>query len=111
MSEPIKMTRAEWTAEGYRRFGSDVAAWRFVCPCCGHVASVADWKAAGATDGEIAFSCIGRRVGPAREAFGEGVGPCDYAGGGLFRLNPVHVAYGERTVEVFDFAGPVEVKL
>lgn len=85
------MTHAEWKAEAVRRFGPDSNEWRFVCPCCGHVASVKDWRAAGAKDGEIAFSCIGRRAATAREAFDKGKGPCNYAGGGLFKLNPTEV--------------------
>lgn len=84
-----------WLSEGVRRFGKDTNAWRFVCPCCQHVASVADWKAAGAGQGEIGFSCIGRRMAaPPRGAFGKGPGPCDYAGGGLFRLNPAIITGG-----------------
>ncbi len=80
----------EYYAEAERRFGSDVMGWKFKCPVCGHVASVADYKNAGAPDGAVGFSCIGRYVGAKREAFGgTGPGPCNYAGGGLFKLNPV----------------------
>lgn len=42
------MTRDEWSAEGRKRFGDDQMQWRFVCPACGHVASVQDYKDAGA---------------------------------------------------------------
>lgn len=93
------MTREEWHAEGVRRFGSDVKTWRFVCPSCGHVASVADWLAVGATKGEIAFSCVGRHMSNAADMCTK-PGPCNYAGGGLFKLNPLDVD-GER---YFDFA-------
>jgi hypothetical protein len=86
------ITHAEWLAEGERRFGTDKTAWRFVCPACGHVASVADWKAAGAPEAAVAFSCVGRWTGAKREAFGDGKGPCNYTGGGLFALNPVTVS-------------------
>ena len=73
------------------------------------MASIADWKAAGATQGEIAFSCVGRHLPNAGE-FGQRPGPCNYAGGGLFAINPVTVAYpadahgaaGEH--RVFEFA-------
>lgn len=104
MSERRRMTHVEWLAEAQTRFGADSAKWRFVCPCCGHVASVAEWKAAGASEGEVAFSCIGRRTGAKREALGEGDGPCNYAGGGLFQLNPVTVDFGAGTHKVFAFA-------
>lgn len=84
------MTKAEWEAEGRRRFGDDMRQWRFVCPSCGHVASVQDWFDAGATEGQVAFSCVGRYLGNAKEMC-QRPGPCNYAGGGLFRLNPQDV--------------------
>lgn len=98
-----KMTHAEWLAEAERRFGADQEGWRFVCPVCKHVTSVADWREAGATEGAIAFSCVGRWLPRARKAFeGQGPGPCNYAGGGLFPLNPVDVD----GLTVFAFAEP-----
>jgi hypothetical protein len=101
--DKIKMTEAEWNVEGERLFGKDRLLWKFVCPICGHVAAVQDWKAAGAPIGAVAFSCIGRYQKKARKAFGEkGPGPCDYAGGGLFPFNPV-VIEGQKENR-FDFA-------
>ena len=98
------MTKAEWKAEGERRFGKDIMKWRFVCPSCGHVASLQDWKDAGAPANAAAFSCVGRWLGEAREAFFVAdktkPGPCNYAGGGLIGLNPLEVD-GEH---YFDFA-------
>jgi hypothetical protein len=100
------MTYAEWRSEGTRLFGPDAERWQFICPACGHITTPADWRAAGADDGEIAFSCIGRHIEGAREAFGgKGAGPCNYAGGGLFRLNPVEVEGGR----YFAFAKPAAV--
>lgn len=87
----ITMTRDEWHAEGQRLFGDDIMQWKFVCPACGHVASVQDWKDAGATEGAVAFSCVGRYLPVCRDAFAEGKGPCNYAGGGLIGLNPIDV--------------------
>jgi hypothetical protein len=99
----------DWITEARRRFGNDSNAWKFACPLCGHVASVADWKAAGASEGEIAFSCIGRSLANPRSAFGEGPGPCNYAGGGLFRLNPVPVRMPSGEVfDCFAFAEPTD---
>ena len=85
------LTLQEWEAEGTRRFGPDKMDWRFVCPCCGFVASARDYHVAGAPDTAVAFSCVGRWWAHRREAFerGKSPGPCNYAGGGLFRLNPV----------------------
>lgn len=109
-----KMTYAEWKAEGERRFGPDMMKWKFICPVCKHVASVQDWKDAGASEGEIGFSCVGRHIPGSKDAFrDEGTGPCTYAGGGLFKLNPVTVLVQRRLGDVnsawvehdvFDFA-------
>lgn len=93
------MTHEEWYAEGKRLFGEDVMQWRFVCPSCGHIASVQDWKDAGAPEGAVAFSCVGRWMGSEKEIFDKSGGPCNYAGGGLFGLNPIKVD----DQSVFDF--------
>ena len=88
------MTQAEWMAEGRRRFGDDQMKWRFVCPVCGHVATPEDYKAAGAPSTAVAFSCVGRWSGAKSGLWRSGdavAKPCDYAGGGLFRLNPQRV--------------------
>lgn len=99
-----EMTLGEFQAEARRRFGEDVSKWRFVCPACGHVASVQDWRDAGAPEGGIAFSCVGRWLDEARDAFeGDGPGPCNYAGGGLFGLNPVRIV-DQPGLALFDFA-------
>jgi hypothetical protein len=84
------MTYEEWITEARRRFGDDASKWAFVCPSCGHVATVKDWRDAGAPEGEIAFSCVGRHL-PGASDVGERSSPCNYAGGGLFRLNPTEV--------------------
>lgn len=106
------MTHAEWLAEAERRFGPDAMKWRFVCPSCGYVASVQDWKDAGATEGEVSFSCVGRRRGADdAQTFQRKGGPCQYAGGGLFGLNPVVVEMpnGKKN-NVFAFAEAQSVK-
>jgi hypothetical protein len=104
------MTKADWLAEGERRFGKNTADWRFSCPVCHHIARVQDWDDVGAGEA-FGFSCIGRYLpSPARDAFGDkdAPGPCNYAGGGLFRLNPVRVVDDEgRVHEMFAFAEPV----
>jgi len=82
-----------WRAEAVRLFGPDPMAWRFECPVCHHIASLKDWMDAGAPESAAAFSCLGRWTGADRQAFGGGKkkGPCNYAGGGLFKLNPVAI--------------------
>lgn len=103
------MTQAEWNQRGEALFGPDRMTWRFACPCCAHVASVRDWMNVGAPEGSIAFSCIGRwKLAAPREAFGgEGPGPCNYAGGGLFAINPVKVQRDDGAEQyVFAFDEP-----
>ena len=99
----MKTNLEEWTAMGERLFGSsDWKQWQFKCPACGHVAKSQDWIDAGAKIGSIAFSCVGRWNG--------GSAGCNYAGGGLFQLNPVFIKTTHPdtnepvTVRRFDFA-------
>lgn len=99
------MTYEAWFAEGKMLFGDDTNKWRFVCPSCGHVATPEDWLKARAPETVIAFSCVGRWDGTdpkkaAEAAFKNKGGPCNYAGGGLFTLNPVEVD----GLKVFAFA-------
>ena len=98
------MTREEWIKEGEKRFGENQWDWKFVCPSCGYIASLKDWKDAGASEGQVAFSCIGRNLGSKKEIFDKTGGPCNYAGGGLFGLNPVSVEAAGKTHSVFAFA-------
>lgn len=46
---------ADWLKELRSRFGEDDEEWKFVCPSCGHVQSVADFKAIG-VDGNKAYT-------------------------------------------------------
>ena len=109
----VVITEAKWKEAAIERYGEDPLKWRFRCPVCGHVASVQDWKDAGAVEGNVAYSCIGRNLDPekthVRDALrGEGPGPCNYAGGGLFGFNPITVVidpeHSSKTVQMFDFA-------
>ena len=101
------MTEQDWREQGAALFGADLMQWRFVCPVCGFIASVQDYRDAGAPEGAVAFSCIGRWREGSRDAFnGKGAGPCNYTGGGLLRLNPVDVD-GRK---VFAFAGKSDAK-
>ena len=104
LSDAVRhLTHEEWFAEGRRRFGPRIENWRWECPVCKHVASGQDWKDAGAPEGAIAFSCVGRWLPGSRDALaGEGPGPCNYIGGGLFALNPVVIDDGR--VAVFEWA-------
>lgn len=104
---PIK----EWHEEARKRYGKNQLDWKFQCPACKHVASIRDYKEVDGLGG-AAFSCIGRWLPEKRGAFeGKGKGPCNYAGGGLFGLNPIPVKLEDERIEnVFDFADEPLVK-
>jgi hypothetical protein len=107
------MTLTAWEAEGRARFGEDRHAWQFVCPVCQHVASARDYQRAGAPAGAVAFSCVGRWIEGSGEAFRrDQKGPCTYAGGGLFRLNPITITdeHGKTVGELFAFAPATTTK-
>lgn len=94
-SSPVTPPRARYTLD---------------CPSCDHVATVRDWKDAGAKENNAAFSCVGRWLGADdKHTFRKDGGPCQYAGGGLFQLNPITVTHPDgATVQCFAFA-PLEV--
>lgn len=109
MSTPSLPTRyetpADWRAKACELFGSDQMLWRFICPVCSHIAKVADWQVAGAPEGMVAFSCVGRLYPDSKQSFEKsGTGPCTYAGGGLFKLNPVTIMDDGKPCTVFQFA-------
>lgn len=108
------MTEAEWLAKGTALFGEDKLTWKFKCPSCGYVVCGNDYKALkeqGATGAHVGFSCIGRFMPNSSDFLHrkpEDPGPCNYAGGGLFTINPIVVTYGEgKHVEMFEFATEV----
>ena len=104
------MTYDAFIAEARRRFGDDSAAWKFVCPSCGYVAPVQEWRDAGAPESAVAFSCVGRwtSADDAETSRNEG-GPCQYAGGGLFNLNPLTITGHGEPYHVFSLAPQREV--
>lgn len=107
--EIVHCTEQEWNERGEQLFGQDKWTWKFKCPLCGYIATAQDYKDAGAPQGAIGFSCIGRWLpNPKKAIFTKdlmGNGPCDYAGGGLFCFNPLHVHESNGKVhEMFDFA-------
>ena len=55
------MTIQEWREEGKRRFGKDYMDWKFECPMCGHIASIRDFKEAGAKGPNCA--CVWLQLG------------------------------------------------
>lgn len=51
---------ADWLKELRSRFGEDDEDWKFVCPSCGHVQSVADFNAIGVDGNKAYYECISR---------------------------------------------------
>ena len=101
-----KLTHEEWLVEGREKFGTDAKAWRFVCPSCGHPQSISDMISAGMPESMFAFSCVGRALGSEKTLTEKSAGRgCNYAGGGLFKLNPVHVMMDDGSVrETFEWS-------
>ncbi|WP_321820882.1 MULTISPECIES: VVA0879 family protein [unclassified Burkholderia] len=97
----------EWKQDAVRRFGEHPSGWKFKCPCCGHVQSMQDFKDLEVDVNLAYFNCIGRHDGKHMNVdMGTKPGPCNYTGGGLFKLNPVAIKHPDtgETVHVFAFA-------
>jgi len=107
------MNHSEWLDKAKRLYGKNAGDWKFKCPVCQTVQTAQDFVRAGLSKEEastsIAQECIGRHLQNKEKAFGEkkrkkGV-PCDYAGYGLFKLNPVEIIMDDGTkYNAFDFA-------
>lgn len=105
------LTKEEWLARGKHLFGEDITKWRFVCPGCGHIQSVEDfrqYKERGAQPDSARKECIGRYYGGRSWAFGKAGSPCDYAGYGLMNICPVKVVDGKEEFWCFAFDGGIE---
>lgn len=100
-------TEKEWVEEGMRRFGKDWGNWKFECPMCGHVASIDEFKEAGAKDPNSAYQeCIGRYTGKGSPKEGDSSG-CNWASYGLLGIpkGGTVVLTGEDTgTHIFSFA-------
>lgn len=105
---PARLTIAEWKAEGKRRFGENTDEWKFVCPACGHVARVIDFKPyadKGANPDSAYQECIGRYTDAGAPE--KGKQPCNWAAYGLFRISGHDVELEDGSITpVFAFAAP-----
>lgn len=105
----ITIKHEDWINEALKRYQNPQNI-SFRCPVCGHSATVSEYSDVGAKDGQIGFVCIGRFLVAHKKAFGSSHknipnGPCDYTGGGFFRLNPVRVVFKDGTTsDYFDFS-------
>ena len=107
----------DWLAEGYRLFGANRKLWKWKCPNCGHVQSMADFielgekKISDVDPSTAYFSCIGRfdsripkiDVGTIFDKVKKS--PCNYTLGGLFCFaNTVVISESGERIPVFEFA-------
>ena len=102
-----RMTKEEWLEKGKQLFGDDLFSWKFVCPNCGHIQSVEDfrqYKEQGANPNTAFQCCIGRFMERKVGELGDGKSPCNYAAYGLIRLAPIIVVDGEEETQAFAFA-------
>ena len=104
----IKITEDEYFKAGEKRFGPNRREWVFTCPLCKVSTKAQEWLDHDA-EGMIAFSCIGRVRGSDQGLFTDPIKAigCNYAGGGLFLLNPVFIIDSdpdEILARLFDFA-------
>lgn len=108
-----EQTLQEWLQEGKTIFGNDFKNWWFVCPSCGHIASIQDFIDLG-YDGNLAYQeCIGRVNGNRKQFNKDNAKGCDWAAYGLFGTcgkGRVVINENGKKVEVFDFAECKEVE-
>jgi hypothetical protein len=96
-----QITLDQWEAIGRELFGDNKQDWRFQCPSCGNVQSVAiaksKWPELEGRGWQPWSECIGRYL--------EGKGGCDWAAYGLFR-GPLVIEHPEssKPIAAFDFA-------
>lgn len=99
------ITKEEWVKRGTQLFGPDMMKWRFVCPACGNIAAVEDYKPykdKGAQPDSATGNCIGRYNGHMGVDMGAGK-PCNYTGYGLLDFCPVRVIDGDKEIRCFAF--------
>ena len=96
----------DWQAKGKELFGEDYMRWRFVCPGCGNIATVEDFrqfKDKGASPNDAVQACIGRFSGG---DWAKKTKPCNYAAYGLLHLSPLVVVDEEgNKTQAFGFDG------
>lgn len=96
------VSQEDWLARARVLFGPDTGGWRFVCPACGNVQSIASVLAAAPeltcddVKGWIYYNCQGRYT----------AGGCDWTLGGLIRRHRLEVVKDDGSVmPVFEFDG------
>ena len=113
MAELIQMTKDEWLAKGKQLFGENTDEWKFVCPGCGHIQAIEDfrqYKEQGATPNSATIECIGRYSSGRKWLSNLLSQPCDYAGYGLLNICPIEVIGEDKPIYSFAFAHPGELE-
>ena len=94
------ISKREWDAKGRELFGMDMQDWKFVCPSCGLVQSIAKakehWPQLKGKDWNVTSECVGRYTKDAG---------CDWCAYGLFRGPLIVVLSNGDEIAAFDFAG------
>jgi len=86
----IIISHENWKLMGELIFKtSDMNKWKFICPSCGYIASVKDYRDALIPSTFIAEYCIGNWIGVRGDVNQWGQGPCGFKGD--YETNPVHV--------------------
>lgn len=107
------MKHFDWLEKATMLYGEKSGDWKFKCPVCETVQTARDFVNAGLSKEEasssIAIECIGRYLPVKQKAIGEKKiikgKPCNYAGYGLFRLNPVEIEMSDGSKQyAFAFA-------
>lgn len=100
------LTTHEWNEEGERLFGADRDEWKFICPACQTVASVADYLSLKANPNQIGRQCIGTFVPEVREQGNQATAPCNYKADSSA---PIRILDDGESECAFAFAQPEEV--
>lgn len=100
------LTTHEWNEEGERLFGADRGEWKFVCPYCLTVASIADYRGLNANPKQIGRQCIGTFIPAIRALGSKATGPCNYKADSCA---PVRILDDGESEYAFAFAQTQEV--
>jgi hypothetical protein len=105
-----KYTLDEWKAKGEKLFGKDLLDWKFVCPACGRVTAIQEFKDLDVDPNQAPQICIGRVNGKGMSGWTgkkkDNSDGCDWAAFGLFGTlgkGEVVVAEAGTETEVFKF--------
>jgi hypothetical protein len=115
-SRLFEISHYDWQLEAVKRYGMYDSNWKFRCPSCHSTMTAGLYRELAGDKAEavqvmIGYSCVGRLMENPTTIFQKGKGFCNYAGGGLFGLNPILVKFPDgKEGRFFDFADDPLVK-